>query len=205
MHTAYHAHFAPPFRVLQRSPRRRAFVPYADAATLLRMNRLNSGFPLNRTAVFRALAAAVTLLAPACIHAQFGGEGKPTADTATIHTTCSVDGIQTIHDDYSNSTYTDKSANIKYILPIEGARARGEWNEVLRLSNMSIHVAPKCYYPYFSKGQAELYWCKLPDAKASFENFISIASADPKFASLINVSKDLLDSINSGDAAARCK
>lgn len=145
------------------------------------------------------------LMLPACIHAQFGGEGKPTNDTATIHTTCAPDGTQTIKDDYSGSVYIDHTATKKYMLPIDGARARGEWNEVLRLSTMSIHVAPNCFYAYFSKAQSELYQCKLPDAKTSFDTFISLAGGKKDYEPLVVVSKDLLDSINSGDAASKCR
>jgi hypothetical protein len=148
---------------------------------------------------------AATLLLTSSAHAQFGGEGKPTQDTATIHTTCKADGTQTIHDDYSNSTYIDHSATTKYILPIEGARARGEYNEMIRLADMSIRRAPNCYYPYFAKAQAELYYCKIPEAKTDFELFITKAANTQDLQSLVTVSKDLLDSINSGDAAAKCK
>ncbi len=153
----------------------------------------------------RLLLASSLLLPPAALHAQFGGEGKPTNDTATIHTTCAPDGTQTIKDDYSGSVYVDHSATKKYMLPIDGARARGEWNEVLRLSDMSIKNAPKCYYAYFSKAQSELYQCKLPEAKDSFQSFIQGANGNSAYESLVTVSKDLLDSINSGDAAAKCK
>ncbi len=153
----------------------------------------------------RLLFASSLLLLPATLRAQFGGEGKPNNDTATIHSTCSPDGTQTIKDDYSGSVYTDHSATTKYMLPIDGARARGEWTEVLRLANMSIRNAPKCYYAYFAKAQSELYQCKLPDAKASFQDFIQSASGHGEYQSLVVVSKDLLDSINSGDAAAKCR
>ena len=159
------------------------------------MNRLN---PLLLLAFF-------LLLSGMSAHAQFGGEGKPTNDTATIHSTCTPDGTQSIKDDYSGSIYIDHTATRKYMLPIDGARARGEWNEVLRLSNMSIRNAPNCYYAYFAKAQSELYQCKLPDAKASFESFIQSANGKTDYQPLVVVSKDLLDSINSGDAAAKCK
>ncbi len=159
------------------------------------MNRLNLRFPLALSLLLFGVSA----------HAQFGGEGKPTNDTATIHSTCTPDGTQSIKDDYSGSVYIDHSATKKYMLPIDGARARGEWNEVLRLSNMSIRNAPNCYYAYFAKAQSELYQCKLPDAKASFESFIQSASGKTGYEPLVVVSKDLLDSINSGDAAAKCR
>ena len=160
-----------------------------------------------RLVLLRLLFATSTslVLLPACVHAQFGGEGKPTNDTATIHSTCTPDGTQTIKDDYSGSVYIDHSATKKYMLPIDGARARGEWNEVLRLSNMSIKNAPNCFYAYFSKAQSELYQCKLTDAKGSFELFVHSADGKSDYQSLVVVSKDLLDSINSGDAAAKCK
>ncbi len=151
------------------------------------------------------LLLASLFLVPLGACAQFGGEGKPNNDTATIHSTCTPDGTQTIKDDYSGSVYIDRSATKKYMLPIDGARARGEWNEVLRLSNMSIRVAPNCFYPYFSKGQSELYQCKLPDAKTSFELFIKLATGKNDYESLVTVTRDLLDSINSGDAAAKCR
>ena len=157
----------------------------------------NLGLPLS--------FASSLLLLPAALHAQFGGEGKPTNDTATIHSTCSPDGTQTIKDDYSGSVFIDRTATKKYMLPIDGARARGEWNEVLRLSNMSIRNAPNCFYAYFSKAQSELYQCKLPEAKESFASFMQSAGGKPEYQSLVVVSKDLLDSINSGDAAAKCK
>ena len=153
----------------------------------------------------RVLSVSLLLLSAAAAHAQFGGEGKPTNDTATIHNTCTPDGTQTIKDDYSGSVYIDHTATKKYMLPIDGARARGEWNEVSRLSTMSIKNAPNCFYAYFSKGQSELYQCKLPDAKATFETFIKLADGKSDYQSLVVVSKDLLDSINSGDAAAKCK
>jgi hypothetical protein len=171
------------------------FLTFHATARLLRM----------RIPVLRLLFASSLLLLPAALHAQFGGEGKPTNDTATIHTTCTPDGTQTIKDDYSGSVYIDHTATKKYMLPIDGARARGEWNEVLRLANMSIKNAPKCYYAYFAKAQSELYQCKLPDAKESFGNFIQSANGSSDYQSLVVVSKDLLDSINSGDAAAKCK
>ena len=159
------------------------------------MNRLN----------LRLLFACPLFLLATPLHAQFGGEGKPTNDTATIHSTCTPDGTQNIKDDYSGSIYIDHTATKKYMLPIDGARARGEWNEVLRLSSMSIKNAPNCFYAYFAKAQSELYQCKLPDAKASFESFIHYADGKSDYQSLVLVSKDLLDSINSGDAAAKCR
>ena len=185
-----------------------------NALRWLKQNYLDRGFRtvlLNcysaqmQMAHLHLLFASSLLVLPSALHAQLGGEGKPTDDTATIHSTCTPDGTQTIKDDYSGSVYIDRSATKKYMLPIDGARARGEWNEVLRLSNMSIRNAPNCFYAYFSKAQSELYQCKLPDAKASFESFIQSANDKTDYQSLVVVSKDLLDSINSGDAAARCK
>ena len=147
--------------------------------------------------------AALSFLAhPA--HAQFGGEGKPTNDTATIHSTCAVDGTQTIKDDYSGSVYIDHSATKKYMLPIDGARARGEWREVLRLSDMSIRTAPACHYAYFSRAQSLLYLCQLPEATDAFQKFLTMAAVEEAYASLMTVSKTLLDSLRSGDAAAHC-
>lgn len=157
------------------------------------MNRLRSSllFPL------------ITLLVPS-LHAQFGGEGKPTNDTAMIHSTCTPDGTQTIKDDYSGSVFIDHSATKKYMLPIDGARARGEWNEVLRLSNMSIKSAPNCYYAYFSRAQSLTYTCQLPDAKDAMAKFIALADGKEPYQPLVVVAKDLLDSLTTGDAAAHC-
>lgn len=138
-------------------------------------------------------------------HAQFGGEGKPTNDTATIHSTCAVDGTQTIRDDYSGSVYIDHTATKKYMLPIDGARARGEWKEVLRLSDMSIRTAPSCHYAYFSRAQSLLYLCQLPEATDAFQKFDGLAAGEEAYASLVNVSKTLLDSLASGDAATHCR
>ena len=149
-------------------------------------------------------AAALLFLLPYGAHAQFGGEGKPNSDTATIHSTCTPDGAQTIKDDYSGSTYVDHSATKKYMLPIDGARARGEWNEVLRLSNMSIRNAPKCYYAYFSKAQSLTWMCQLPEAKEAMSRFIQVADGNEAYQSLVVVAKDLYDSLASGDAAAHC-
>ena len=151
------------------------------------------------------VSLAVPLVSSMLLHAQFGGEGKPTNDTATIHSTCAPDGTQTITDDYSGSVYIDHAATKKYMLPIDGARARGEWNEVLRLSDMSIKAAPKCYYAYFSRAQSLLYSCKLPEAKTAMNSFISVASGNQPYEQLVVVAKDLLDSLNSGDAAAHCR
>ena len=158
------------------------------------LNRLRSGILL--IWVFAIIAAA---------HAQFGGEGKPSNDTPTIHSTCAPDGTQTIRDDYSGSTYVDHSATKKYMLPIDGARARGEWNEVLRLSDMSIKAAPNCYYAYFSRAQSLLYSCQLPNAKDAMTKFLSVADGKEAYQPLVVVAKDLLDSLNSGDAAAHCR
>ncbi|MGI4755869.1 MAG: hypothetical protein ACRYGF_03360 [Janthinobacterium lividum] len=143
-------------------------------------------------------------LGPNHAHAQFGGEGKPTNDTSTIHSVCAPDGTQTIKDDYSGSVYVDHSATRKYMLPIDGARARGEWNEVLRLSDMSIRSAPNCYYAYFSRGQSLTYKCQLPEAKDAMAKFISLADGKESYQSLVGVAKDLFDSLQSGDAAAHC-
>lgn len=143
-------------------------------------------------------------LVSTCAHAQFGGEGKPTNDTATIHSVCAPDGTQTIRDDYSGSVYIDHTANKKYMLPIDGARARGEWNEVLRLSNMSIKNAPNCYYAYFSRAQSLTYSCQLPEAKDAMAKFISLADSSVPYQSLVVVAKVLLDSLSSGDAATHC-
>jgi hypothetical protein len=148
---------------------------------------------------------AASLFLPIVAHAQFGGEGKPTNDTATIHSVCTPDGTQTIRDDFSGSSYIDHTATKKYMLPIDGARARGEWNEVLRLANMSIKAAPNCFYAYFAKAQSEMYQCKLPDAKATLELFIGRADGNKPYAPLVLVSKNMLDSINSGDAASKCQ
>ncbi len=163
--------------------------------TLLSMvNRFNVNVPL----------IALLMLA-SCVHAQFGGEGKPNNDTATIHSTCAPDGTQTIKDDYSGSVYIDHSATKKYMLPIDGARARGEWNEVLRLSDMSIKAAPKCYYAYFSRAQSLLYSCKLSESKVAMREFISVAESSQPYQPLVLVAKDLLDSLNSGDAETHCR
>lgn len=153
---------------------------------------------------FGAVAASFLFLS---VHAaaQFGGEGKPTNDTATIHSTCAVDGTQTIRDDYSGSVFVDHTATRKYMLPIDGARARGEWNEVLRLSDMSIRNAPSCDYAYFSRAQALLYTCQLPDATKAMQAFLAVAKGKPAYQSLALVGKNLLDSLTSGDAAAHCK
>jgi hypothetical protein len=153
----------------------------------------------------RLLLLCSLLSVPSLAHAQFGGEGKPTNDTATIHSVCKRDGTQTVSDDFSGSHYIDHTPTIKYILPIEGARARGEWNEVERLANMSIKVAPNCYYPYFAKAQAQLYYCKIPDAKATLEDFVKRADGKPEYGPLVTVGKNMLDSINSGDAASKCQ
>ncbi len=152
-----------------------------------------------------AIAAAVFLfLLSHEARAQFGGEGKSNSDTETIHSTCAPDGTQTIKDDYSGSVYIDHSATKKYMLPLDGARARGEWNEVLRLSDMSIRNAPKCYYAYFSKAQSLTWTCRLPEAKAAMSKFIQVADGNAPYQSLVVVAKDLYDSLASGDAAAHC-
>jgi hypothetical protein len=148
---------------------------------------------------------AASLFLPLAAHAQFGGEGKPANETSTIHYVCTPEGAQTVHDDYSGSTYVDKSATRKYMLPIDGARARGEWNEVNRLADMSIKNAPSCYYAEFSKAQAQLYFCKLPEAKATLETFLAHAEKDKAYATYVTFGKNMLDSINSGDAAAKCQ
>lgn len=150
------------------------------------------------------LVAAVCLASSLQLHAQFGGEGKPTNDTATIHTTCAVDGTQTIQDAYSGSVYIDHTATRKYMLPIDGARARGEWKEVLRLSDMSIRNAPKCDYAYFSRAQSLLYMCQLSEANEAMRKFIDVAGSNQAYASLVGVAGTLLDSLKSGDAAAHC-
>ena len=147
---------------------------------------------------------AVCIASSLHVHAQFGGEGKPTNDTATIHSTCAVDGTQTIKDDYSGSTYIDHTATRKYMLPIDGARARGEWKEVLRLSDMSIRNAPRCDYAYFSRAQSLLYLCQLPQATEAMQAFITAADGKEAYLSLVTVAKTLLDSLKSGDAAAHC-
>ena len=152
-----------------------------------------------------ALRCAVSLSSAMLLHAQFGGAGKPTNDTATIHTSCAPDGTQTIQDDYSGSVYVDHSATTKYMLPIDGARARGEWNEVVRLSDMSIKTAPKCYYAYFSRGQSLLYQCRIPEAKEAMNVFVSVAAGKAPYEPLVVVARELLDSLNSGDAAAHCR
>jgi len=151
-----------------------------------------------------ALLAAFLFLSAAA-HAQFGGEGKPATETATIHYVCTPDGAQTVHDDFSGSTFVDKSATKKYMLPIDGARARGEWNEVMRLANMSIKAAPSCYYAYFSKAQAEMYQCKLPEAKSTLEMFVSKAEKDKAYALYLTFAKNMLDDISSGNAASKCQ
>lgn len=153
------------------------------------------------------LAAAVACPLVFChaARAQFGGEGKPTNDTETIHSTCTPDGTQTIKDDYSGSVYIDHTATRKYMLPIDGARARGEWKEVLRLSDMSIRNAPSCGYAYFSRGQALLWTCQLPEATDAMQKFIAVADGKEPYQSLVVVAKDLLDSLKSGDAAAHCR
>lgn len=177
---------------LLRPQRRTASETSQNAATLLRMR-------LSLLAV-----AATLLIGSRCAQAQFGGEGKPTNDTATIHSVCAPDGTQTIKDDYSGSVYIDHTATKKYMLPIDGARARGEWNEVLRLSNMSIKTAPNCYYAYFSRAQSLTYSCQLPEAKDAMAKFIALADGNAPYQPLVVVAKDLFDSLASGDAATHC-
>ena len=91
------------------------------------------------------------------------------------------------------------------MLPIDGARARGEWNEVLRLSDMSIKAAPKCYYAYFSRAQSLLYSCRLSEAESAMDAFVTAARYTAPYQPLVVVAKDLQDSLKSGDAAAHCR
>jgi|GEM_PF-5840646 len=148
-----------------------------------------------------------TLLATPLLHAQGRGgddDHKPVNDTATIHYTCAVDGTQTVSDSDSGQHYTDPSPKVKFILPIEGARARGEWNEVERLAQMSMVAAPKCYTPYFNHAQYLMHQCQLPEAKVALQQFVQKAESDPGYERYVMVAKNAMETIESGRDPTGC-
>lgn len=147
------------------------------------------------------------LLAASVAHAQGRGgndDHKPVNDTDTIHYTCTVDGTQTVSDSSTGQHYTDTSPRIKYILPIEGARARNEWPEVDRLAQMSIEAAPKCLIPYFNHAQYLMHVCKLPEAKVALGDFVTKAGSDPAYARYVAVARDAMATIDSGRDPTGC-
>lgn len=151
--------------------------------------------------------ALLMLLAAPLLHAQGRGgddDHKPVTNTATIHYTCAVDGTQTVSDSESGQHYNDTAPRVKYILPIEGARARGEWNEVERLAQLSIVAAPYCYTPYFNHAQYLMHQCKLPEAKVALQAFIAKAEHDPGYERYILVAKGALDTLDSGRDPTGC-
>ncbi|AFL89536.1 hypothetical protein Terro_3319 [Terriglobus roseus DSM 18391] len=155
----------------------------------------------------RLLITATVLLAANTLHAQGRGgddNNKPVNNTETIHYACTADGVQRISDAYSGSAYTDNSPKIKYILPIEGARARGEWNEVERLAQMSIKSAPYCYTPYFNHAQYLMRQCKLPEAKTALIDFLTRVNTDPTYAPLITLAKAAQEQLESGRDPSGC-
>ena len=155
----------------------------------------------------RLLLAATVFFTANALHAQGRGgndDNKPVNNTETIHYACSADGVQRISDAYSGSAYTDNSPKIKYILPIEGARARGEWNEVERLAQMSIKAAPYCFTPYFNHAQYLMRSCKLPEAKAAVVDFLAKAGKDPAYAGIVPVADAALEQLNSGRDPSGC-
>jgi hypothetical protein len=129
---------------------------------------------------------------------------KPVNDTATIHYVCNAEGVQRISDSYSQSSYTDEGPRIKYILPIEGARARGEWLEVDRLAKMSMEAAPKCYTAYFSHAQALMHACKLEDAKSALQIFIEKAKDQPAYDRQRLLAQNAVETLDSGRDPTGC-
>ena len=154
-----------------------------------------------RIAILFVLAASVVA------HAQGRGgddNNKPVNDTATIHYTCAVDGTQTISDSSTGQHYTDTSPRVKYLLPIEGARARNEWPEVDRLAQLSIAAAPKCLAPYFVHAQYLMHVCRLPEAKVALDAFLQKAGSDPAYTRYTAVAKDGIATIDSGRDPTGC-
>jgi hypothetical protein len=155
----------------------------------------------------RLLVAATVVFTANALHAQGRGgddNNKPVNNTETIHYACTADGVQRISDAYSGSAYTDNSPKIKFILPIEGARARGEWNEVERLAQMSIKAAPYCYTPYFNHAQYLMRQCKLPEAKAALVDFLGRVDKDPSYTQIITLAKAAQEQLDSGRDPSGC-
>jgi hypothetical protein len=153
------------------------------------------------------LVTAAVVFAGNVSHAQGRGgddKNKPVNNTETIHYACTADGVQRISDSYSGSAYTDTAPKVKYILPIEGARARGEWNEVERLAQMSIKAAPYCYTPYFNHAQYLMRQCKLPEAKAALVDFLGRVSTDPSYAQIVTLAKAAQEQLDSGRDPSGC-
>lgn len=154
-----------------------------------------------------ASVAFLILLAAPLLHAQGRGgndDHKPVNNTATIHYTCAVDGTQVVSDSDSGQHYNDTSPRVKYILPIEGARARGEWNEVERLAQLSIVAAPYCYTPYFNHAQYLMHQCKLPEAKVALQAFIQKAEHEPGYERYVMVAKSAMETLDSGRDPTGC-
>jgi hypothetical protein len=155
----------------------------------------------------RLLLALSVLSSASLVHAQGRGgddNNKPVNATETIHYACAADGVQKISDSYSGSSYTDMSPKVKFILPIEGARARGEWNEVERLAQMSIKAAPYCFTPYFNHAQALMRACKLPEAKAALADFLGRVGTDPSYAQIVVLAKGAEEQLASGRDPSGC-
>ncbi len=147
------------------------------------------------------------LVAAPLLHAQGRGgddDHKPVNDTATIHYTCAVDGVQVVSDSDSGQHYTDTAPKVKYILPIEGAKARGEWDEVERLAQMSMKAAPKCYTPYFNHAQYLMHVCKLPEAKVALEDFVKRADGVAGYERYVTVAKGAVETLDSGRDPTGC-
>jgi hypothetical protein len=141
------------------------------------------------------------------LHAQGRGgddDHKPVNDTATIHYVCNAEGVQRVSDSYSQSSYTDEGPRIKYILPIEGARARGEWLEVDRLAKMSMDAAPKCFTPYFNHAQALMHACKLDDAKNALQIFIEKTKDQPTYEHQRVLAQNAVETLDSGRDPTGC-
>jgi hypothetical protein len=151
--------------------------------------------------------ALLMLFAAPLLHAQGRGgndDNKPVTNTATIHYTCAVDGTQTVSDSESGQHYNDTAPRVKYILPIEGARARGEWNEVERLAQLSIVAAPYCFTPYFNHAQYLMHQCRLPEAKVALQAFLSKAEHDPGYERYVMVAKSAMETLDSGRDPTGC-
>ena len=159
-----------------------------------------------RFSVRLALVLSV-LFSASLVHAQGRGgddDNKPVNQTETIHYACTADGVQRISDSYSGSAYTDTAPKVKFILPIEGARARGEWNEVERLAQMSIKAAPYCYTPYFNHAQYLMRQCKLPEARAALADFLGRVSSDPTYTQIIVLATAAQEQLDSGRDPSGC-
>jgi hypothetical protein len=110
---------------------------------------------------------------------------QPPPSPYAAQTTYRVNGTKSITDNSAGTGSFDSSIEDKYYHPIIGAEARGEWNEMLRLSDMAIREAPDWFTGYYFKGRALIHLCHQKEAVEQLQAFISAAKDATQYKGLV--------------------